>query len=153
VADDVRAFEASLNTSAHPPDWHRWVTQFENTESEIHGGTAGVADDRFYASVRKFLDVAHAPPAIHSVVDFHHGLAAWDFAESARAGDVLLAELKSGGTWMTLPALLRGTAISKLESGDVAGAKAIYDSAAPKDYVWSLSDRVILGAIDDRLKR
>ena len=81
-------------------DWHRWIGEFVNAESEIHSGTAGVADERFYGSVRRFVGAKNAPTAIRAVVDFYHGLAAWDYAEAARAGELLLADKKAGRSWI-----------------------------------------------------
>lgn len=153
VADQVRAFEQRLTGSASPPSWLGWTGQFVNAEREIHGGTAGVADELFYGRVHRFIEATHAPPPVRSAVDFYHGLAAWDFAEAARAGDLLLAEPKEGQSWISATILRRGTAIAKLELGDPAGAKAIYEMVASKDSLWTLPDRIILGLIEGRLRK
>jgi hypothetical protein len=135
-----------------PKDWSRWVTQFVQAEGEIHGGTAGVADERFYGSVRRYLDVTMALPTIRYTVDFYHGLAAWDFLEAARAGDLLMIERKAGRTGISLETLRRGLALAKIKLGDPAGARAIYTALAKSGSGGTLPDRVIVGLIEERLK-
>lgn len=145
----LRAFHQTLGGAVPPRDWHAWIGEFVNAESEIHSGTAGVDDERFYGSVRRFTDRAKAPPVIRAVVDFYHGLAAWDYAEAARNGDLLLAERKVGRTWVAPAMLRRGLALAKFKRGDSAGALAVYAEPASGDPGWTLPDSVIVGLIED----
>ncbi len=153
MAVQLRAFDARLATAHPPADWHSWIGQFVSWENEIHSGTAGVADERFYGSTHRFIDATRAPPPIRAAVDFYHGLAVWDFAEAARAGDLLVAEANAGRGWISPPMLRRGTALAKLELGDPVGARAIYEAVPMKNPEWTLPDRVIVGLIEERLSR
>ena len=84
-----------LAAGSAPGDWNAWLEDFSTVEEDIHGGTAGVADEDFYRRVRNFLRAVKAPGGPAAAVDLHHGLAAWDYAEAARAGDLLIAQLAS----------------------------------------------------------
>ena len=147
----LRAFHQGLIGVLPPTDWRVWIGEFVNSESEIHSGTAGVADERFYGSVRRFIAVTKAPPPIRAVVDFNHGLAAWDYAETARAGELLLAERTAGRSWILSSMLRRGLALARFKLDDLAGARAVYAAGAKSDRSLTLPDRLIVGLIDNRL--
>jgi predicted membrane-bound spermidine synthase len=152
AALQLETFDQHLAAAMPPLDWSQWVTQFVQAEAEIHGGTAGVADKRFYESVRRFIEATKAPPTIRFTVDFYHGLAAWDFAEAARAGNLLMIERNAERTGISLETLRQGTALSKLKLGDPAGARAVYAAVAKNTRQWTLPDRVLVGLIEDRLQ-
>jgi len=147
----LHAFDQRLEAANTPPDWREWIAQFVNSEAAVHGGTAGVADERFYQGVSRFTNATRAPLAVLAAVDFYHGLASWDFAAAARAGDLLIAERAAGRTWISAETLRQGTALSKFKLGDLAGARAVYATVAKSDRLWTLPDRVVAGLIDARL--
>ncbi len=152
TAIQLHTFDQRLVAATPPQDWREWIAQFVSSETEIHGGTAGVADERFYGSVRRFMDATRAPIAVRAAVDFYHGLAAWDFTEAARAGDLLMAERKARRAWISPETLRQGTALAKIKLGDPAGAHAVYAAVATNNRQWTLPDRVIVGLIEERLQ-
>jgi spermidine synthase len=107
-----------------PTDWRAWVKEFVTVEAEWHGGSAGVADEPFYARVREFLARTSAPPAPRAAVDFIHGLAAWDYREATRAADVLLERRVAGEEWLPPDVLANGAAVARIKVGDAKGAVA-----------------------------
>jgi spermidine synthase len=145
----LRSFLIRTSGAIPASNWTEWVTDFISAEAELHGGSAGVADEAFYGKVRKFVDGSNAPPpAVRAVVDFYHGLAAWDFAEASRAGDALLAERDAQRTWIPIATLRQGTALAKIKLGDTAGAKGVYDRLRPD--TMTVADRVLAGIIEQR---
>jgi len=116
-------------TRVAPSDWRRWITQSRRRKRDP-GGTAGVADEKFYGSVKRYLDAAKAPPTVRFTVDFYHGLAAWTSSEAAHhAGDQLMVE-KRGMRGIAAETLRRGLALASSSSAIPAGARAVYASLA-----------------------
>ena len=150
-ANRVLAFYRPLSGVTPPVSWQEWTAEFINAESELHGGTAGVADERFYGDVRRYVTALDAPPAVRATVDFYHGLAAWNFGEVVRASAVLLAERESGKTWVPVETLRLGTALAKIEVGDPRGARDVYPQVGKTNRSWTLPDRVLAGLIEERL--
>ena len=73
-----QVLDAEMATGKPPLDWHVWLQSALGVEESLHGGMAGVVDTAFYASLRRFLAVTHAPAPVSATIDFMHGLAAWD---------------------------------------------------------------------------
>jgi spermidine synthase len=126
VQTNRRILNDAMAAGKPPVDWRVWVQLVAGVDEALHGGTTGVADTAFYASVRSYLARASAPPRARAAIDFLHGLSAWDFAESARAADTLLAAAAGGEVWLDGDVLRDGTVISRLMTGDRAGAEAAY---------------------------
>jgi spermidine synthase len=153
AADRLNDFERDLAAAKRPADWNAWLDEFDAVEADLHGGSAGAADEVFYGSVRMFLRAVNAPAAVTAAVDLHHGVAAWDFAEAARAGDSLIAQLGGGARWIPTEFLRRATAVAKLRLGDVNGAARVYSSVATLRGGWTLTDAILEACIRDRLSR
>jgi hypothetical protein len=151
AAARVTDFDRSLSAAAAPDDWNAWLDAFAAAEEDLHGGTAGVADEDFYSHARKFLRMAKAPAGPVAAVDLYHGLAAWEVQEAARAGDVLIAQLEGGARWIPTEVLRRGTAVARLRLGDATGAARIYASPVTMAGGWSLPDVVLQAYIDHAL--
>jgi hypothetical protein len=143
----LRAFYQSLSGTTAPHQWTAWVSDFVRADSSLQGGTAGVADERFYRDVERFLDATKAPPAVRSAVAFYHGVAAWDFNEVSRAGDALVGELDAKRTWIPEETLRIGTVLAKAKLGDIVGARATYERLKPD--APTVADQVLTGWIDD----
>src|SRR6185503_18835432 len=47
-------FSRQIAGSAPPADWRVWVEEMRQAERLVHGGTAGVADESFYAGLRAY---------------------------------------------------------------------------------------------------
>jgi GH24 family phage-related lysozyme (muramidase) len=103
------------------------VEQIRGSESVLHGGTAGVADEACYGRVRSYLRRTGAPEAAAASVEFLHGLAAWDFAAASRASDVLLkTAVRDSVYWLPATFVRNGTVVSRIKLGDYAGARAAF---------------------------
>src|SRR4051812_23929976 len=144
----VDAFERGLRGVAPRTTWTRWLAEFINAEAELHGGTAGVADEDFFKRVRRYMLVADAPASIETAVSFYHGLAAWDFAEAARTGDILIEDQVLGKSWIPAETLRLGSALAKIKLGDAQGARAVYTRLSRLESEATLPDRVIFGLIE-----
>ena len=149
----LAAFDRQLAGGEMPPDWNQWLTEFARAEAVLHGGSAGEADEPFYASVRQFLRVAKAPPGVNDAVTLHHGLAAWDFAEAAAAGDSLIAELRAGRRWIPTEIVRRGTAVAKLRLRDANGAGRVFTSLATLGGSWTMTDEALEAYVRTNLAR
>lgn len=143
AAARLATFDVTLASGAPPMSWTDWLSRFIQAESDLHGAAAGEADEQFYSSVRTYLSRVSPPAGVAAAVDLHHGLAAWDFAEAARAGDTLLAELRAGHTWIPIEMVRRGTAVARLMTGDWNGAGRVYTSLATLGGAWSMVDGVL----------
>ena len=151
AAARVAAFDRDMAAAIAPTDWNLWLDQFATVEEDLHGGTAGVADEEFYGRVRAFLRAVKAPGPVVSAVDLYHGLAAWNFAEAAQGGDALVAQLRGGARWIPTEVVRRGSAVARLMLGDVAAAASIYSSATTVTGGWSMTDEVLQAYILSRL--
>ncbi|HEY6220423.1 MAG TPA: hypothetical protein VIV65_10225, partial [Gemmatimonadaceae bacterium] len=145
----LKSFQMWSSGSTALLEWPSWMASFLGAEGQIHGGTAGVADGTFYGMVKRFVAVAKAPPHVVATVNFYHGLAAWDFAEAAAAADVLLARRGAGVSWIPPATFRQGAALAKLKLGDAVGAREVYERLKPDSL--TVADRVLIGAIDERL--
>lgn len=121
-------FQSVLAGDQPPADWRLWLVDALVVERDLHGGTAGVADETFYDGIRRYARRHGAPAAVHAAIAFQHGLAAWDFAEAADAAQALIDEAQRGTFWLE-PELLRdGATFARLATGDVEGARQAWES-------------------------
>jgi len=82
-----------------PPDWRRWTSSALDVERYIHAGTAGVADEPYYASLATYMARAHAPAKARQSIDFRHALARWDFKSASLLADSLAPAALAGDSW------------------------------------------------------
>jgi hypothetical protein len=112
-----------IATGRAPAEWHTWVRSVVEVEDALHGGMAGVLDSAFYASVTRYVNASQAPAEARAAVSFLHGLAGWNYAEAARASDILLAAAEKGDLWLDADMLRDGAVMAKLRTGDRTGAR------------------------------
>jgi spermidine synthase len=143
AAARLAAFDLTLSSGVPPLSWSDWLSQFSRVESDLHGAAAGEADEQFYSAVRSYLGRVNPPSGVTAAVDLHHGLAAWDFAEAARAGDTLIAELRAGHVWIPVELIRRGTAVARVMTGDWNGAGRVYTSLSTLGGTWSMADGIL----------
>ncbi len=124
-------WELTMRSPTPPADWRLWLQDFRLVENDRDGGTAGYADETFYRAVAAYLARHRAPQEVLDAVRFHHGLAAWDFAEASRAVDALADGARNGEGWIDVEELLVGAVVAKLRVGDVTGAVRIHQRLAP----------------------
>jgi hypothetical protein len=113
----------SLVASGQPADWGHWVADTVALDADLHVGSAGEVDERFYAMVHGYLDRHAAPPQARAAMRFVEAIGRWDFATAAPLADTLLAESEAGHAWLPPHVLLDGAVVAKLRQGDVGGAR------------------------------
>jgi spermidine synthase len=123
-----RAWRAALDQA--PTNWELWVDQAGQVARLRSSGTAGVADDSFYADVQTILNRYKAPAPVRDVIAFRHGLASWNFAEAAAAGDRLKEVAVREHRWIMPDELRDGSVMAKLHLGDAAGARRDFEALA-----------------------
>ena len=123
--------DAATATGRAPTNWQRFVDLALETEADLHAGTAGVADESFYAPLFAYMARAGAPAAAVASLRFRHGLAAYDWQEASAAADLLLAEAERRVQWVTYEELREGGVVAKLRLGDVDGARRLWEALLP----------------------
>ncbi len=126
------SFDATLAGAPSPPDWHAWVTTALEAERDVHGGTAGVIDSAFYASLARYMNANHAPSGASEAIAFRRALAGWDFAGAARAADSLVPLAEHGTDWIGVDELRQGATVARLVLGDSTGARRIWRTLADR---------------------
>jgi predicted membrane-bound spermidine synthase len=125
-------FRNALDADRAPTDWRNWVSDAVAVEQDVHGGTAGVVDEEFYADVRRFLDRHSAPREARAVIDFLYGMSIWDFQAASAASDVLLKPAVDRTDWLDVDVLRDGAVVAKLRAGDTAGARRVMGALAAR---------------------
>jgi hypothetical protein len=120
-------FRATLAQAAPPPEWPLWIASVYGAYSDRHNGSAGVADEAFFADLQRYLDAHRAPTYARDAVAFLHGIAAWDFRQASAAADRLLPAMESATPYLPPDLFLDGAVVAKLRTGDVAGARLVLD--------------------------
>jgi spermidine synthase len=126
------AYRASLADPSPPANWGLWLRDAVAVYAELHGGSAGVADERFFADARRYLDRHRAPAYAHDAMAFLHGIAAWDFSEAATAADRLFPAMKAGAPFLPADLFSDGAVVAKLKTNDPAGARRILEGMMPR---------------------
>jgi hypothetical protein len=125
-----QSWQTMAASSETPTDWELWLQQSKRMDYLRNSGTAGSADEQFYASLYRFIDRHGAPAVVRDVVTFRHGVAAWNFTQAAVAGERLIPMASSKRGWISGDELRDGLVIARLHLGDVAGARQALDSLA-----------------------
>ncbi len=140
IADDDDAAAASRLWQWHalvtadraPADWRRWVADTIAIEDDLHAGSAGAVDERFYGLLHAHMERHAAPPDATAALRFVEALGRWDFAAAAQLADRLLPAAREGRAWVPPRVLLDGGVLAKLQQGDVEGAKALRSALTPQ---------------------
>ena len=123
---------AALGASGTPPgDWRAWISRVSDVEEVLHGGTAGVADSAFYRSVEAYLVRAKAPHGARAGVAFMRGVAAWDWKAVSAQVDTLMHYERARAPWVGASLLRSAGVVARLQLGDVAGARIVFDRLTP----------------------
>ena len=121
-----------LAASGRPPsDWRVWIDQVAEAESDLHRGTAGVADERFYGPILRYARTQGAPRNAVAAIEFLHGLAAWNYGEVLAASPMLEAAQRQRRPWIASELLRDGTVVAHLATGDVTGARRRMQELSP----------------------
>jgi spermidine synthase len=143
-----------LAGSAPPADWREWVENVRQSERLIHGGTAGVADEPFYAKLRAYAQRTNAPAPARAAIEFLHGLAAWNFADASRAGQSLIdARVRDTVDWLPISLVRNGVVVARIELGDFEGARAAFKAYAGNTDEDPFAARVLAAYVLDQERR
>ena len=123
--------EATIAKGVAPPDWKRWTSTALTVERDIHGGTAGVADEAFYDKLNSFMERVHAPPQARQTIAFRHALAAWDFKAAVALSDSLTPVTLAWDSWILPDEVREGGMVARLKLGDVVGARQFWVKLGP----------------------
>jgi hypothetical protein len=108
-------------------NWDIWLQQANRADFLRNAGTAGFTDQQFYAGLDRFMDRYRAPESVRDVVKFRRGLASWNFAEAAAAGQRLLAFAGSDRPWIPADELRDGLVMARLHLRDPRGARQVLE--------------------------
>ncbi|MBA3344633.1 MAG: spermidine synthase [Gemmatimonadales bacterium] len=125
-----RMWQATAAANQPPSNWQLWLEQANAIDQLRNGGTAGTADEEFYATLTRLMDRHGAPTPVRDVVEFRHGIASWNFAEASAAADRLLPVAMREQRWISADELRDGLVFAKLHLRDVAGARQALDTLA-----------------------
>lgn len=120
-----RSWERQLAAPGDDVDWTFWIDDFRRAERDRNAGMDGVVDTEFYESVYAFIDARDHPALLRSAIDFHYGIASWDFDLAGRAAEELAATAESAN-WIEVDLLVEGGVTAKLLAGDMDGARRLY---------------------------
>ena len=123
--------EATIAKGVAPPDWKRWTSTALTVERDIHGGTAGVADEAFYSELTSFMARVHAPAQARQTIDFRHALARWDFESASALADSLTPAALAFDSWILPDEVREGGVVARLKLGDPVGARQLWVELAP----------------------
>jgi predicted membrane-bound spermidine synthase len=123
--------EATIAKGVAPPDWKRWTSTALTVERDIHGGTAGVADEPFFAKLESFMARAHAPAQARQTIGFRHAIAAWDWKSAAALADSLTPSVLAFESWVLPDEVREGGMVAHLELGDPVRARVLWKKLAP----------------------
>ena len=150
----LEQFDRVVAGTVPPADWRIWTEDLRDAERLLHGGTAGVADEGFYARVRAFAGRARAPEPARAAIDYLHGLAAWDFAEASRAAAILMeARVQQGIDWLPVALVRNGTVVARIQLGDFEGARATFKAYARNADQDPFTARVLAAYLLEQEKR
>jgi hypothetical protein len=121
----------SLAASAQAPtDWGLWLDEAKRVDFLRNSALAGSVDESFYQTLYRIIDRHQAPSAVRDVVRFRHGIAGWNFAEAAAAGERLVPLAADRRGWISGDELRDGLVMARLHLRDVSGARQALDSLA-----------------------
>ena len=120
-------WQVSLAADQAPGNWDRWLERANVVDRLRSGGTAGVADEPFYSTLRTFMARHRAPQPASDVLAFRHGIASWNFAEANAAATRLMPVVLKEHRWISPDEFRDGLVIARLHLRDAAGARQALD--------------------------
>ena len=113
--------------AAHAPaDWFTWFTQVVAAEEDRHGGTMGEIDSAWYSMVERFMVAQRAPKDGIAALRFLRAAVSYDWTTTARETEVLIVSRNEGRQWLPVGLFFDAAVVSRLRSGDVAGARVVF---------------------------
>ena len=131
AVDRAEHWRALLAADQPPTNWRLWLETMSQVEASLAGGTAGVADEKFYATAKRYAERHRAPTGVRDVLDFRRALAAWDFPAAAEAGERLSQAALQETSWIPPDEVRDGLVMARIKAGDPAGAERALRSLTP----------------------
>jgi predicted membrane-bound spermidine synthase len=120
----ARGLQSFYTSRLAPGDWETFIRMALDAERDLHLGTGGVADERFYQPLFDYLRATKAPAEAVAAVTYSYALATWDFEKARIAGDTLVKALIAGkGDWVPVDFLRDGLVAANLRVGDAVRAR------------------------------
>lgn len=147
-----KQWQATMASNQPPGNWELWLDQANAVDRLRNSGTAGVADEEFYAGLKRVMDRFGAPPVVRDVVAFRHAIASWRFADAVDAADRLLPIVTVERRWIGADELRDGLVFAKLHLRDAPGAQrrlyglAPMSTRAPGDLRSQLLEAYVIAA-------
>jgi hypothetical protein len=123
AVERIQHWKLMLAGGLAPTNWRLWLEAMSQTEADLAGGTAGVADESFFAGAMRYAKRFRAPAGVQDALAFRRALAAWDFPEAARAGERLGQAALQGTSWIPPDELRDGLVLARVRAGDPSGAE------------------------------
>ena len=114
-----------------PTDWRSWVQAMYAVGRDVHGGSAGIADLRFYSALEGYARRHNAPREALAAIELMRGLGAWDFVRAVNAARLLVPAAQRGDLWVDPDLLRDGAVTSYLKLGNVSAAREVFAALAP----------------------
>ena len=125
-------WQATIAADLPPGNWELWLEQANAVDGMRNGGTAGTADEAFYAGA----DPIHGPaPGAGSrsatSCAFRHGIGVMELRGSQRPRPSGCCRSRSGSSrWISADELRDGLVFARLHLRDAAGARQALDTLA-----------------------
>ena len=128
---EARSMQAFMATGKSPGNWKAWISHVADLEEVVHGGTAGVVDEQFYAQLVAYMRKANAPFGARAGVQFVHALSKWDWTTADVLINTLLVLERKSDPWVGAALLRSGGVVARLKMGRVAEARKLYNELTP----------------------
>ncbi|GMR13024.1 MAG: hypothetical protein BMS9Abin29_1221 [Gemmatimonadota bacterium] len=123
-----RRLRREMSAGERPGYWRAWLDDFLVLDAGLNGGLRGVADEEFRDLVSGFIVAAEAPVGAAAAVHFTQGLRVRDWPTVADAAAVLMDEMREGRGWLSPEIVMFGGTTAYLRVGDVASARALFET-------------------------
>jgi len=110
-----------------PDDWGLFFRLANDVEADLHNGTMGWADEKFYGEVTRFLSRYSAPVEAQDSWRFLHAIATYDWPTAAKEVDGLVLARVAERNWINADLLRDGAVVALLQTGDPKKAGNVFD--------------------------
>jgi len=119
-------------TGGPPDNWSLWFADVLAVDDDLHTGTAGVADERFFRDLAAYVERHRAPARVRDALQFLRAVSEWNWTAADSAGERVLATAgEAPGLAVVVDFLRDGLVVTKLKLNDAAGARRVYDALTP----------------------
>jgi hypothetical protein len=125
-----RLMSLRAQMAAGPPsDWTLWLRDAFAVDLDLHGGSAGVADERFFDELFAYTDKSRAPERVTAGLHFLRAASRWDWPAVDSIGErVLLLGSQPQGLPIGGDIVRDALVVAKIRRGDIKGARRVFDT-------------------------